>query len=69
MKDHVKVQFKKLIAVDKVRMHKLLFLIQYGVLYIVVGLSLGGIVNHFFPSYARHTYFVIPQKRGLTKSN
>jgi hypothetical protein len=51
MKEHVKVQFKKLIAVDKIRMHKLLFVAQYGLLYVMIGLLLGSVVDYAFPVY------------------
>ena len=51
MKDHVKKQFNKLISVDKIRMHKLLFVMQYTVLYAAVGLGLGSVLDHLFPDY------------------
>jgi hypothetical protein len=51
MKDHVKKQFDKLISVDKTRMHKLLFIMQYTVLYAAVGLGLGSVLDHLFPEY------------------
>ena len=51
MKEHVKRQFNKLIAVDKVRMHKLLFVSQYTFLYAVVGLFLGSVIDYLFPEY------------------
>lgn len=51
MKDHVKKQFDKLISVDKIRMHKLLFIMQYSILYVAVGLGLGSLLEHLFPDY------------------
>jgi hypothetical protein len=51
MKEHVKRQFNKLISIDKVRMHKLLFVSQYSVLYVFVGLLLGSLTDHLFPEY------------------
>ena len=51
MKDHVKKQFNKLISVDKIRMHKLLFIMQYSLLYLFAGLGLGSAVDHLFPDY------------------
>ena len=51
MKDHVKKQFNKLISVDKIRMHKLLFIMQYTLLYVFVGIMLGSILEHIFPDY------------------
>tara|TARA_A100001015_G_scaffold284281_1_gene350541 strand:+ start:1255 stop:2151 length:897 start_codon:yes stop_codon:yes gene_type:complete len=51
MKDHVKKQFNKLISVDKIRMHKLLFIMQYTLLYVFVGLGLGSALDHLFPDY------------------
>lgn len=51
MKEHVKVQFKKLVALDKIRMHKLMFLVQYAILYVLVGLGAGSLVDNIFPEY------------------
>jgi len=51
MKEHVTLQFKKLVAIDKIRMHKLLFLVQYAVLYVLVGLLAGSLVDYCFPEY------------------
>jgi hypothetical protein len=51
MKEHVKVQFRKLIAVDKIRMHKLLFISQYGLLYVFTGMFLGSVTDYMFPKY------------------
>lgn len=51
MKDHVKKQFNKLISVDKIRMHKLLFIMQYSILYVAVGLGFGSLLEHLFPDY------------------
>jgi len=51
MKDHVKKQFDKLISVDKIRVHKLLFVMQYTLLYVAVGLGLGSLLDHLFPDY------------------
>jgi hypothetical protein len=51
MKEHVKKQFNKLISVDKIRMHKLLFIMQYSLLYVAVGVTLGSVLDHLFPDY------------------
>lgn len=51
MKEHVKKQFNKLISVDKIRMHKLLFIMQYSLLYVAVGITLGSVLDHLFPDY------------------
>jgi hypothetical protein len=51
MKDHVKKQFDKLISVDKIRMHKLLFIMQYSILYVAVGIGVGSLLEHLFPDY------------------
>jgi len=51
MRDHAKKQFNKLISVDKIRMHKLLFVMQYTLLYVAVGLGLGSLLDHLFPDY------------------
>ena len=48
MKEHVKKQFNKLISIDKVRMHKLLFISQYSLLYVFVGICLGSLVDYLF---------------------
>ena len=50
-KDHIKKQFDKLISVDKIRMHKLLFVMQYTLLYVIVGIFLGSLLDHLFPEY------------------
>jgi len=51
MKEHVKKQFNKLIAIDKIRMHKLLFVTQYSMLYVFVGVLLGSFTDYLFPPY------------------
>jgi len=51
MKEHVKKQFNKLISIDKIRMHKLLFVTQYSMLYMFVGVLLGSVTDYLFPPY------------------
>jgi hypothetical protein len=51
MKEHVKKQFNKLIAIDKIRMHKLLYVTQYSMLYVFVGVLLGSLTDYLFPPY------------------
>ena len=51
MKEHVKKHFNKLISVDKIRMHKLLFVAQYSSLYVFVGILLGSLTDYLFPPY------------------
>lgn len=42
-------RLKKINYFDKIRMHKLVQISQYNILYVIVALTLGSIVNYFFP--------------------
>ena len=50
-KEYLQERFDKLILIDKTVFYKLLQIIQYSLLYVIVGTLIGSLISNIFPEF------------------